>query len=213
MRGIQKNSVFGIIYKITNTVNGKVYIGQTTMSLRQRWRLHYSKSSTCKYIHEAINEYGSENFTIEEIDQGNSREELNEKEKYWIKEYNSLLPNGYNCDKGGYLITYTEESRKKMSAHRPDYRGHKNPRYGVKASEETRRLISEALKGKYMGENAIFRKPVINLDTGEKFPTATMAAEKYGVTVSTLTKTCRGVQKRTAGFRWAYIEEVMPNVN
>ena len=183
------------------------------MSLRQRWRLHYSKSSTCKYIHEAINEYGPENFVIEEIEQGNSREDLNEKEKYWIRELNSLFPNGYNNDKGGYSITYTEESRKKMSEHRPDFRGSKNPRYGVKASEETRRLISEALKGKYVGEKNPNHKAVINLDTNEYFNTATQAAEKYGVTSSTLLKTCRGKQKRTAGYRWAYAEEVMPNVN
>lgn len=51
------------------------------------------------------------------------------------------------------------------------------------------------------------RKIVVNLDTGEKFNTATEAANAYGVDVSSLTKVCRGVQKRAANCRWAYFEK------
>lgn len=51
-------------------------------------------------------------------------------------------------------------------------------------------------------------KPIVNLDTGEKFNTVTEAASAYGVTVSTLTKTLHGVNKKTANCRWAYLGEV-----
>lgn len=58
---------FGIIYKITNLVNNKVYIGQTERTLKERWGQHkYSKG--CKYLHNAILKYGAESFKIEEIE-------------------------------------------------------------------------------------------------------------------------------------------------
>lgn len=198
---------FGIIYKITNTVTGKAYIGQTTHSLRTRWRLHCSASSTCTLLHDAILEHGKEAFKIEQIDSGDSREELNQKEVAWILKENSKAPNGYNIDNGGYYIEYSEESRCRMSENHANVTGENNPMYGKQHNSETRKLISERLLGKYTGKNSCFHRPVINLDTGEKFDTATEAANAYRVTVSTLTKTCRGVQKRTANCRWAYLDE------
>lgn len=204
--------VNGIIYKITNTQNGMVYIGQTTHTLRKRWRLHCSPSSTCSLIHKAITEYGKESFTIEQIDNADSREELNRKEIAWIKKENSITPNGYNIDKGGYSIEYSEDSKKKMSENHADVKGENNPMYGKHHSEETRKLIAERLAGKYTGKDSMNHRAVVNLDTGEKFETATEAAKTYGVTVSTLIKTCRGKQKRTANCRWAYFDkEVMPH--
>lgn len=200
---------YGIIYKITNTKNGMIYIGQTTHSIRDRWRIHCSKSSTCKCLKKAISEYGKEVFVIEQVDSAESREELNRKEVEWIKKENSIIPNGYNTGKGGYQITYSYEARMKMSKHHANVRGKNNPMFGTKHSEETRKLISKRLLGKYTGKDSAFHKAVINLDTGERFDTVTAAAQAYGVSVSTLAKTCRGVQKRTAGYRWAFIEEVV----
>lgn len=202
----------GIIYKITNTKTGMVYIGQTTMTMRDRWRLHCSDNSTCGLLREAIRQYGKDSFVMEQVDTGQNRDELNQKEKAWISKENSMFPNGYNIDSGGYYVEYTEASRQKMSANHADVSRENNPMFGRHHSEETRQLIAERLRGKYIGKDSAFHKAVINLDTGEKFDTATEAAKKYGVTVSTLTKTCRGVQKRTAGYRWAFAnEEVMPN--
>lgn len=197
----------GIIYKITNTQTGMVYIGQTRHSLRTRWRLHCAPNSTCSLLHKAIQEYGKDAFSIEQIDSAESREELNQKEIAWIEKENSMVPNGYNVDKGGYSIEYSEESRQRMSENHADVKGENNPMYGKQHSEETRKLIAEQLTGKYTGKNSFNHKPVVNLDTGEKFVTATEAAKAYGVTVSTLLKTCRGVQKKTANCRWAYLEE------
>lgn len=202
----------GIIYKITNIKTGMIYIGQTTMSIRDRWRLHCSENSTCGLLRDAIRQYGKDSFVMEQVDTGHSRDELNQKEKAWIAKENSISPNGYNIDSGGYYVEYTGESRQKMSANHADVSGTNNPMYGLHHKEETRQLIAKRLRGKYIGKDSSFHKAVINLDTGEKFDTATEAARKYGVTVSTLTKTCRGVQKRTAGYRWAFAnEEVMPH--
>lgn len=75
----------GIIYKITNTKNGKVYIGQTTHTLRDRWRLHCARNSTCSLLKRAILEYGKDAFIMEQVDTAESREELNQKEMAWIE--------------------------------------------------------------------------------------------------------------------------------
>lgn len=95
----------GKIYKITNKINGKVYIGQTVKSLKERFQRHcQSTSSKDKYhlnmvIKKAIKKYGKENFTIELIEEVETTR-LDEREVYWISFYDSYN-NGYNCTLGG----------------------------------------------------------------------------------------------------------------
>lgn len=93
----------GFIYKITNKINGKSYIGQTIQNVKERFYQHCatkcSKAVSNMAIHRAIKKYGKSNFiveVIEEIDSAN----LNDRERYWIKYYNSYN-NGYNSTKGG----------------------------------------------------------------------------------------------------------------
>lgn len=94
--------VEGVIYKITNKVNGKVYIGQTIHSLRARWNRHKKCNSQCTSLTNAIKKYGSENFTIDVIDTARSTDELNKKEVYWIAFYKSNQKRyGYNIQIGG----------------------------------------------------------------------------------------------------------------
>ena len=81
------------IYKITNKINGKVYIGQS-IHIERRWKEH-CRQSTNSVISDAIKQYGKENFIFEVIEECN-QEELNEKEEYYIQLYNSIVPNGYN---------------------------------------------------------------------------------------------------------------------
>ena len=92
-----------IIYKITNKINGMMYIGRTAKSLEYRWKRH-CQAVNSKHAHfklqDAIKEFGAENFTIEQIDIAATREESDVKEAYWIKYYNSI-ENGYNTSPGG----------------------------------------------------------------------------------------------------------------
>lgn len=93
----------GFIYKITNTINGKSYIGQTIQNVKERFYQHcatkYSKAVSNMAIHRAIKKYGKSNFTVEVIEEIDSAN-LNDRERYWIKYYNSYN-NGYNSTKGG----------------------------------------------------------------------------------------------------------------
>lgn len=104
------------IYKITNKINGKIYIGQTINSINLRWQQHLSKNENCRVLKRAINKYGKENFIIEEIDGANNLSELNYLEKHYILTLDSLSPKGYNLREGGSNGgKCSEDTKKKMS--------------------------------------------------------------------------------------------------
>ena len=87
------------IYIIKNDINSKVYIGQSK-DTKERFRAHCKKCNTGNsIIDSAIQKYGKEHFWYEILE--SSVSDYNEREKYWIKEYNSLVPNGYNIREGG----------------------------------------------------------------------------------------------------------------
>lgn len=145
-----------LIYKITNTVNGKVYIGQTTYPLYHRWSAHKQNTSHCKYLGAAIVKYGEDKFKIEQIDTAETFDELNEKEVYWIKFYDAQnREKGYNLRSGGDSSLHSEESKAKMSQTRKGKKQSKEliqkrieSRKGYTHSEKTRELIGKANTGK-----------------------------------------------------------------
>ena len=94
------------IYKLTNTLNNKIYIGLTTETISERCRKRIAEAkyrgSRNSYILNAIRKHGSEVFKVEQIDTANSLEELQQKEIFYIQQYNSTNRNiGYNLTKGG----------------------------------------------------------------------------------------------------------------
>lgn len=90
------------IYKICNTVNQKVYIGQTIESLDKRFKRHigYNCRDNDTKFYRAIKKYGYDKFYIELLEEVENQSELNQKEIYYIEKYNSILE-GYNTAKGG----------------------------------------------------------------------------------------------------------------
>lgn len=99
------------IYLIRNKINGKVYVGQST-NIHRRWMEHlrsgqpelYSKKNerdSTTPIHLAMQKYGIENFVLITLEEC-PREELNDREKFWIKQFDSTnKKNGYNIGQGG----------------------------------------------------------------------------------------------------------------
>lgn len=87
------------IYKITDNINGKIYIGQSN-NIQRRFSEHQNRGATSRIpVDVAIQKYGKENFNFEIIEEC-SIEQLNQKETYWITYFNSI-ENGYNCSVGG----------------------------------------------------------------------------------------------------------------
>lgn len=126
---------FGCVYKITNLINGKCYIGQTVRPLDVRWKLH-KRSSACRMIHRAIKKYGDQNFSIEEIYISFDLEDLNTKEQFFIEYYDSFNT-GYNLNRGGKNYIRTEETKKKLSEWQL---GEKSHRYGKPAWNKGKKL-------------------------------------------------------------------------
>lgn len=126
--------ISGIIYKVTNKVNGKIYIGMTVNDFEKRKRDHIAMAKRGdernRYFQNAINKYGEDSFSWEIIDTDISQENLDEKEIYWISHYNSFGEGGYNLTEGGGGVS------------------------GYKWSEEAKKDASRRLKGKYSGENS-----------------------------------------------------------
>lgn len=96
-----------IIYKLTNEINGKIYVGQTTRTLEERFNAH--KYCNTSYIGKAIHKYGAKNFKKEILAECDTIEELDELEIYFIAKLNSKAPNGYNLTDGGEYHPYLDE--------------------------------------------------------------------------------------------------------
>jgi group I intron endonuclease len=167
---------FGIVYKVTNIVNSKVYIGQTIRDIERRKQMHFNEAKRSKfYFHKALIKYGESNFYWEILEHCGSKDELDEMEFHYIKQYGSFGRNGYNLTFGGEGISgfvfsaearkklseshkgrkMTDEAKRKMMANRPSKVGIGNPMYGIQSpmkgknhTEETRNKISIKLSGK-----------------------------------------------------------------
>ena len=145
-----ENKTF-VIYKHTNKINGKVYIGQTCKDPEERWNKGKGYAC-CSYFYAAIKKYGWDGFDHEIILNNLTADEANEAEERIIAEYDSTNPlQGYNLLKGGRNKIPDERTRAKMSE---SHRGEKHPNYGKHLSEETRRKIGESHRAENLSEES-----------------------------------------------------------
>lgn len=91
-----------LIYKISNTVNDKLYVGCTTGPIEERWKTHVLVArgqrilETCSALYTAMREYSIDQFSIESIEECSDIETMRARERYWIRQLSSKAPNGYN---------------------------------------------------------------------------------------------------------------------
>jgi len=108
--------MYGIIYKVENKVNGKVYIGQTIYGLNKRKLEHINDHRYNSIIGHAIRKYGKENFNWNIIDEANNKELLDQLERLHISRYESLKTEwGYNIKDGGANGKHLKETKQKIS--------------------------------------------------------------------------------------------------
>lgn len=141
----------GIIYTATNTVNNKIYVGQTTQPLKQRIYQHKSdakrRANRSYYFYNAIQKYGFDAFVWEEVAEADDLDILDELEIFYMNLFDSTnRDKGYNLKPGGYNRGHSKETRQKISK---TLKGRKLP-------EETKRLIrkNHAFKGKKRPEHS-----------------------------------------------------------
>ena len=127
----------GTIYLITNLVNGKYYVGQTTQPLRKRLDYHFYGPPGCPLLSKAIKKYGKQNFAVNILAESDSLEELNKLEALWVVITNSTCRSaGYNINPGG---KNSKQSPETIEKRRQSMMGHV-------VSDETRRKQSEIAK-------------------------------------------------------------------
>ena len=137
------------IYLISNLENNKKYVGLTKFSITERFYQHTKRGFI---LTEAIKKYGEDKFFIELIEEVDTAGRAYELEQYYIKEYNTKVPYGYNLTDGGDGIfgwEVTEEYRQECSERvKQLHKEKKVGMYGKNHSDETKRKMSVASKGK-----------------------------------------------------------------
>jgi group I intron endonuclease len=141
----------GCIYVIQNALNGKQYVGQTIKTAEARLIQHFREAKYSKpgsrYLNHAIRKYGDDNFKVSVLEDNiDDNDILDNLERKFIQELNTLAPNGYNIQTGGQAKgrTHCESSRELM---RQMKLGDKNHNFGKPRTEEAKRNISLAKAG------------------------------------------------------------------
>lgn len=171
--------------------NGKVYIGITSQNPIRRWE-HGNGYRFQRRLYRAILKYGWDNVRHEIVFSGITKEEACQKEIELILHYNSTDPRcGYNQSSGGGCpasgIRHTEEARKKMSeALKGKYVGEKNHRYGTHFTEDHKRKISEANKGQVPWSKGKHLSEDHRRKIGEKRKKAVICLETNAVYISSI---------------------------
>lgn len=144
--------MFGLVYKVTNKLSGKAYIGLTTQSLRKRWNAHVAQSPKCRWpVHRAIMKYGRDAFEVAVLERCADRASLDAAERRWIEREGTMQPNGYNLTAGGGGISgfkMPEEACRKLGERQR----------GREVSAETRAKIAAAKQGKRQSAETIEKR-------------------------------------------------------
>lgn len=193
------------IYKITNLLNGKVYVGQTRTSVSKRFYRHKCKTNNTSAINAAIQKYGVSNFSFEEIYNTLDLASVNWAEQYFINYFNSMTPAGYNLRPGGH--DYGQMSDLTKSKISKSKTGKGNPkRLGELRDESYRYKISKGLGG----------KPVVAtcLTTGRKTIYLTVhETTQYGFEPWNVVAVCKGKRKSCHGHTFSYYTSYNANQN
>jgi len=184
------------------------------------------------YLQKAWNKYGEDNFNIYVVEYC-SIQDLDEKERFYITQYNTTDNQyGYNMTYGGqngavcvgeaaerrrislrkyYETTNAKEIRGQQSRERfqnPEYaarfRGENHPRYGQHLSDDAKKRISDANKGRINYKRNL--TPVYCVELDKEFADATIASQTLLIDSSTILKVCRGERYTCGGYHWKFIE-------
>lgn len=213
----------GYIYKITNNLNHKSYIGKTTYTIDHRFKQHINNAKTREDLahlplYMAMNKYGIDNFSIEEVEQVSDNDLLSQREIYYIEKYDTYL-NGYNATKGGdgaLLYDYDEiwklwDEEKLSIKQIADKIGCND--FTVRSCLTSHNVPTEERieRGANDG-NSKTKQQVLQIDPETQqiintYNSIAEASKKVGCDSSRISKVCRGKGKTCGGYIWQYLGE------
>ena len=209
------------VYLRTNLVNGKQYVGQTKdfQKREKDWNCLVNRYANF-YLTEERKKYGLENFKTEILAEVDTREEAWDLEQKFVKELNTLFPNGYNKSYGGEKSTGYKHSKKQKEIWSEKRKGtHSSPETewkkgttpwikGKRHSEESK----EKNRLAHLGKISKKRKPVVQLSLDWKyikeFTHCMAAAKEMGFkTDESIRKACKEDWRTSGGCHWMYKED------
>lgn len=218
-----KNQSNFIVYKAENIQNGYVYVGSTTKSIEERKRDHEQKANNGQgyKFQEAISTYGTEAFSWEQIDTASSLDELAQKEKQYILEYNSR-EDGYNVDSGGGFKKTVYQYDLKSGKLLKQFDSLDSASNAVNAIKQqiSRACLSVnktfggyrwsyEYKEPFIPEQDKRARTVKQYDSDgswiKTFSSVAEASWETNVSKSSIAKVCRGERKTAGGYVWRYV--------
>lgn len=184
-----------IVYKHTNNINNKVYIGQTSVSLNSRWRNGRGYQTT-PHFWAAIQKYGWENFSHEILAETEDILEANKLEQYYIELYQATNPDfGYNIALGGKNHLHSDQEKEHISQ--------------VMKEKWQDPAFKEYMKQSHIGVNHNHSsKKVLCIETQEIYNSQLEAARAVGLKSSAgISRCCLGQRQTAQGYHWAFIME------
>jgi group I intron endonuclease len=187
-----------IIYKITNLINGKIYVGQTIHSLQSRWLRHCRKSSN-SVVSKAIRKHGEISFIVEILESCKSEKELDQRERYWISCFNSTVKMfGYNRTNGGQCGGLCGDALNKMKLGvSKALKGRKKPKRTIIQIEKHRQSIS--------GKPNFKKRRAIQCSNGTIYDSLLSASESLGISKGNICSVLKGVRRSAGGFTFGYL--------
>lgn len=200
----------GIVYKITNLVNGRSYIGKSENSFHHRYLCQgWGKMTHNEELKADFNKHGPGSFRVDILVSGLQGRELAKQEETYIQSYNTLHPKGYNLMVGVGEHFISDKTREKLSKSvRASMVLFKHPWKGKKAPDETRLRMSLGHQGrKHPKARAVVQIDKTTKQVIKTFASIAEAELKTGVDQDAIGRVCSGhrYRKTTGGYIWRYL--------